>query len=283
MDDHDWGGDDLDLDAYLTKIGYGGGRGPTAETLRALQRAHVTSIPFENLDALLGRPVLLDVPSLTDKLVRRGRGGYCYEHTMLFAAALERLGFTFTAFHGRVMMGETERLRPATHALLRVTTGEGEVWLCDVGFGGGPLEPIPFEDGALVSQDGWRFRLEHAGTTLGVQEWRLHQYGPDGWIERHRFTLTPQFPVDYAVGNHYVSTHSRSPFTARPFVQRFTAERHEVLDGLTWTTTLPDGTATSRDLEPSALPEALERTFGITVDPQDAATIIASATPADPD
>src|SRR6266702_8874091 len=100
-----WDGDALDIEAYLARIGFPGERGPTVATLRALQFAHTTSIPFENLDSVLGRPVPLDLESLQDKLVRRRRGGYCYENVGLFAAALERLGFGVTALQGRVLMG----------------------------------------------------------------------------------------------------------------------------------------------------------------------------------
>jgi len=81
----------LDLDAYLARIGYDGGVDPTVETLAALHRAHVLSIPFENLDILLGRPIRLDLASLQAKLIRARRGGYCFEQNSLFAAVLERL------------------------------------------------------------------------------------------------------------------------------------------------------------------------------------------------
>jgi len=155
-----WDGEQLDLDAYLHRIGFDGDPAPTLAALRALHRGHVTSIPFENLEIMLGRGVPLDLASVQDKLVRRRRGGYCFEHTRLFAAALERLGFGFTALTGRVSMGSENKFRPATHALLRVETADDErAWLCDVGFGAGPLEPLEFADGATATQGGgWRYR-----------------------------------------------------------------------------------------------------------------------------
>src|ERR1700754_3662073 len=91
-----WDIEKLDLDAYLGRIGYGGPRTPTVETLRAVHRAHAYSIPFGNLDVVLGWGVLIDLESLQDKLVTGGRGGYCHEHNLLSAAALERLGFSVT-------------------------------------------------------------------------------------------------------------------------------------------------------------------------------------------
>src|SRR4029450_8706400 len=82
----------LDLDSYLERIGYEGPVEPTLEVLDALQLAHSTTIPFENLDILLGRPIRLDLTSLQGKLVRDRRGGDCFEHNTLFAAALEGVG-----------------------------------------------------------------------------------------------------------------------------------------------------------------------------------------------
>ncbi|MEU5876312.1 arylamine N-acetyltransferase [Spirillospora sp. NPDC047279] len=268
-DGYGWNGGELDLEAYLERIGYAGDRAPTVDTLRALQRAHTTSIPFENLEIMLGRPIPLDLAALQDKMVRSERGGYCYEHTKLFAAALERLGFTFTAVSARVTLGATGA-RPATHAALLVTAaGDDRTWLCDVGFGGGPLEPIVFAAGSEADQDGWRFRLEHRPDNL----WALHQHGAEGWVERHTFPLTPQYTIDYVVGNHFVSTSPRSPFTTRPFAQRFGPKEHHVLDGTTWTTTRPDGSAESREVERAGVPALLAEVFGISLDEADAARL----------
>ncbi|RFU42741.1 arylamine N-acetyltransferase [Actinomadura logoneensis] len=251
MDDM-WHGDDLDLDAYLNRIGFTGERAPTLAALRALQRGHTTSIPFENLEPVLGRPVLLDVPSLQEKLVRSPRGGYCFEHTALFAAVLERFGFDFTALVGRVVIGAPEgSVRPATHALVVVRPEDDErEWLCDVGFGSGPLEPLVLAEGIEVEQDGWGFRLVRLpDDEFGVRHWTLYQDGPDGWVRRHVFAQVPAFPVDYAVASHYVATHERSPFTGRVFAQKFTTDSLRQLDNLTLTTIRPDGKREIRELE----------------------------------
>ncbi|MFH8369760.1 arylamine N-acetyltransferase [Streptomyces sp. NPDC018031] len=259
----EWGGELLDLDAYLGRIGYTGERAPTLAVLRGLQRAHVTSIPFENGDAVLGIPVLLDVESVQDKLVRRQRGGYCYEHASLFAAVLERLGFRFTALSGRVTL-DSDKVLPATHALLAVTAADDErTWLCDVGFGSGPLGPVELADGAEAEFDGWRYRMVRRPNVSGIDDWWLRQYGPDGWVDRHTFTLLPQYPIDFVVGSHYVGTHPRSPFTKRLFTQRFSAERHDKLDGATWTVNRPDATRTERKITRDELPKVLAEEFGI--------------------
>src|SRR5690606_8248163 len=92
-----WQGDLIDLPAYLKRIGHDGGLDPTPQTLRALHRAHVTSIPFENLEIMVGRPVELSLDAVQAKLVGGPRGGYCFEHNRLFAGVLERLGYEIVA------------------------------------------------------------------------------------------------------------------------------------------------------------------------------------------
>ncbi|MFC4913746.1 arylamine N-acetyltransferase family protein [Actinomadura gamaensis] len=264
MDDM-WHGSDLDLDAYLARIGFDGERAPSLATLRALHRGHTTSLPFENLEPALQRPVLLDVPSLQDKLVRSRRGGYCFEHAALFAAALERLGYDFTALIGRIMVGAPEgAIRPATHALLLVRPEDDDrEWLCDVGFGGGPLEPLEFADGTVSEQDGWSFRLTRQDDDeFGVRHWALSELGADGWTRRHVFAQVPAFPIDFAVASHYVASHPRSPFVGRVFAQRFTAAVHRQLDNLTLITNWPDGTRETRELEPGEFGKVLAE-FGI--------------------
>ncbi|SEQ55853.1 arylamine N-acetyltransferase family protein [Streptomyces radiopugnans] len=278
--DRGWDGAELDLEAYLARIGHAGDRSPTEATLRALHRAHVLGVPFENLEIVLGRPVPLDLPALQDKIVRRARGGYCFEHARLFAAALERLGFGVGGLTSRVGMG-SGRVRPATHAVLRVETAEtaetGRVWICDVGFGGSPLEPLELADGARTSADGWEFRLERTATPLGAtaeaEEWTLHERRGAGedWSDLHAFTLNPQYAIDWAVGNHYVSTHPRSPFVRRPIVQRTGPDVRQALYGATWVTTArADGSRLTRELKPREVPEVLGDVFGIGLDAADA-------------
>lgn len=271
-----WNGAELDLDGYLARIGFDGERAPTVDTLRKLVRAHTTSIPFENLEILLDRPILLDLESLQNKLIRQRRGGYCYEHVGVFAAALERLGFGITALSARVTMGADEGLRPATHALLRVTTDDDDrVWLCDVGFGSGPLEPFELSMETTDFTAGeWKFRLEYTRGELDSDLWVLHQFGKDGWISRYTFATTPQYRIDFAVGNHFVSTSPRSPFTTRPYAQHFGPDIHLTVDGTTLITERPDGTSETRLIEASELPKILSEEFAIDLTETDAAALV---------
>jgi N-hydroxyarylamine O-acetyltransferase len=230
----------LDLEAYLARIGHPGSPGeldPTGETLFALHRAHVLSIPFENLDILLGRPIRLDIESLQAKLVRGRRGGYCFEQNALFAAVLEHLGFEVTRLAARVRMGD-DRSTPRTHMILAVDIG-GARWLADVGFGGDTLlDPIRFGDDEPVEQGAWSFQLVAEDDDVRV----LRGLRADVWIDLYAFTEEPQLPVDYEVGNHYTSTWPRSPFVTKVVVQRSGVnERWMMIEDELWVER-PDGT-----------------------------------------
>ena len=230
----------FDLGAYVARIGYRGPLEPTLECLDAVQLAHVSTIPFENLDLLLGLPIRLDIDRLQDKLVHGGRGGYCFEQNTLFAAALEAVGFGVTKLAARVRLGARE-VRPRTHMALRVEV-EGRGRLADVGFGGGCLlRSVPIEPGDPVDQFGWRFRLVD-----GVHGRVLQWFAPDGWRDLYSFTFEPQLPIDVEVANHFTSTHPSSPFTKTLTAQLSSPQRSLILRGRTLREVTPSGERTSR-------------------------------------
>jgi N-hydroxyarylamine O-acetyltransferase len=226
----------LDLQAYLARIGHTGELDPTIETLTALHRQHVLSIPFENLDILLGRPIRLDLESLQAKLVHGRRGGYCFEQNALFGAVLERLGFEVTGLAARVCMGD-DRSTPRTHMILGVDFG-GRRWLADVGFGGDTLlEPIAYDDDQAVLQGAWTFQLGDEGDVRVLRGLRA-----DGWMDLYAFTEEPQLPVDYEVANHYTSTWTRSPFVTKTIAQRSGLDERWMLIDDELRVERPDGT-----------------------------------------
>jgi N-hydroxyarylamine O-acetyltransferase len=198
----------FDLDAYFDRIGYAGPREPTAPVLAAIVQHHALSIPFENLDILLGRPILLDVASLEAKLVKRRRGGYCFEHNTLLGGVLRQLGFDVTPLAARVRwMVPRGVVLPRTHMLLVVRLG-GERLLVDGGFGGvGVAAPLrmDFEGEQPSLYEPQRIVLTDAGRLL-----RTRMAGE--WRDLYVFTDEPQFAVDFEMANWFTSTNPGSRF-----------------------------------------------------------------------
>ena len=209
----------LDLDAYFDRIRWGGSARPTYETLAGVLRAHMASIPFENLDVLLGRPIRLDLDSLQRKLVRARRGGYCFEHGTLFGAVIEAMGFKPVRHTARVIMFTPRTAASRTHMFLSVPVAEG-TFVVDPGFGAlAPRVPVPLRDGVearigpeahWMARDGphWILRSRTAGKES------------DCWIT----TLEADNPVDFEMGSHYVATHPDSPFVNRMMMRALTAD-----------------------------------------------------------
>jgi N-hydroxyarylamine O-acetyltransferase len=202
------------LEQYLARIEYRQELKPTLITLESLHLAHVTHIPFENLDVLLRRPIKLDPQSLWAKLITGGRGGYCFEQNAVFAAVLEEIGFRVTRLAARVRMNAL-RPRPRTHMLLGVTIDD-QLLLADVGFGSaGLLHPIALRVDEVAEHFGWKYRVVEDGMLKVLQ---LHQ--PGGWLDLYAFTLEEQQPVDYEMASYYTSTHPHSSFVHTLLVQR---------------------------------------------------------------
>ena len=206
----------MDVHAYLRRIDYHGSLEPTATTLAALQGAHLWNVPFENLDVHLGRPIVLALPALYEKIVEHRRGGFCYELNGLFAWLLRELGFDVSLLSGRVF--EQGQEGPEfDHLTLAVQAG-GE-WLTDVGFGDSFLRPLRLDGDDEVAQDSGTFRLRQAGA-----ERMLERSRPAGapWEPQYVFSLTPRALSDFSAMCRHHQTSPLSTFTRRTICSRAT-------------------------------------------------------------
>lgn len=215
---------DAEVGEYLDRIGLSG-----RPALAELTRAHVEAIPFENVDVVLGRHRGIGLDAVVDKLVRRRRGGYCYEHARLFAAVLEHLGYPVRTVMARV---QADRGGPRTHRALIV-----DDQLVDVGFGAGMLVPMPLRDGAVVDQAGWEHRLEREPDG----QWTLVRPTRAGEERAYLLDPRPSQPADDEVAHHYTSTHPSSPFTGQLVVMRLAPGVSRRLVRHTLTTEHADG------------------------------------------
>lgn len=252
----------LDLDAYLRRIGHAGDRAPTLDTLRAIVWQHGTTIPFENLDPFLGREVAIDLASVQRKLVRDGRGGYCFEHNGLLQAALEALGFHVTPLAARVVWNaDPDAITARGHMLLRVELDHGP-HLVDVGFGGATLTGVlRLEPDVVQDTPHERFRLTERDGDLHLQV----EIGGT-WRTAYRFDLQRQHPVDYEAANYYLSTHPRSHFRTGLIAARPATDRRYALGGRRLTVHHLDGPSEHHTITTAAeLRRVLERDFLLTV------------------
>jgi len=204
------------LALYLQRLGFDAPPAPTLETLRQLQLRHTGAFAFENLTTLSGEPVLIDLPSIEQKVLFDGRGGYCYELNNLFLALLQELGFDARGISGRVVMGQPEGAWTARTHRLSLVTLDGVRYITDVGFGGMvPTAPLILDTDAeqLTPHEPYRIERHEDGYTL-----RANVGGE--WRPMYIFDLQRQEDTDYTVGNWYVSTHPESSFARQLMVAR---------------------------------------------------------------
>jgi len=209
--------DSLDLDAYFARIGYAGSRAPTLATLHAIAGGHVRSIPFENLNVLLGRGIDLDPVAVERKLVHARRGGYCFEQNSHLLHVLLALGYRATPLSARVRWQRARDFTPPrTHLFVRVDLAEGP-WLVDAGVGGLSLtSAIPLDD------SGTELPTPHEPRRIvreGARRFHQVRFGPE-WHDVCEFTLEEMPPIDRELANWWTSTSPQSKFRQNLVVGR---------------------------------------------------------------
>ncbi|HUG83026.1 MAG TPA: arylamine N-acetyltransferase, partial [Euzebya sp.] len=182
-----------EVGAYLRRLGLPPVLGPPDEgLLRLLQRAHARVVPFENLDIEAGVPIRLDLDHLLDKVVRRWRGGFCYELNGLFHALLVNLGFDAWLVEARTRGEDTGGQKGALgprfdHTRILVAVGDRRL-LVDVGDGASPLVPMVLDDDRPVDVGPGVLRLVADG-----EGWRTDIRRADGgWSRDWWFDDVPQ-------------------------------------------------------------------------------------------
>ncbi|MEZ0579598.1 arylamine N-acetyltransferase [Nocardioides sp. MH1] len=247
MTESPWQIDELDLDGYLARLGVAA-EPPGRAGLDALHEAHVRTFTFDNIDVLLDAHPGVTLAVLNEKFVGRGRGGYCFEHSTVFAAALERLGYEVRRHLGRVGDPATGSVQGRTHMTVEVLL-DGERLLCDPGFGMSLLRPVPLVDGAESDQRGWpyRVRLDEEGG------WQLLRLRDGDWEVTHTTDELPVRPVDVVIGHHYTSTFPASHFRSTLMITRHEEGRHVTVTATHVTVRRPGAPTEHRDLRPGEL------------------------------
>ncbi|NMO92219.1 arylamine N-acetyltransferase [Actinomycetospora sp. TBRC 11914] len=236
----------MDVAEYLARIG-----ASAEDDLATLTDRHYHAVPFENLSIHLGEPIDTHPDALFDKIVRRHRGGFCYELNGLFAALLAELGYDVAFLGARVHAGETDTA-PLAHQALRVTGDDRVARLVDVGFGGfcvpalelaapsTQVDPQPGGDVEVVGPDGG------SGYRLDGREYARRDFGPTCW-------WTANHPDS-------VFTHGPTCTLPRSPAGRVTLAGHQLIR------TAADGTRTEDELSDDEALAAYRDLFGIVLD-----------------
>ncbi|XP_056869480.1 arylamine N-acetyltransferase, pineal gland isozyme NAT-10-like [Takifugu flavidus] len=261
----------MNVQKYLTRIGFSGPTEPTLEVLGSLHSSHLHSVPFENLTIHSGGRVHLDLPVLYEKIVNQNRGGFCYEVNGLFSWLLRQLGFQVTVLSAQVKSRMTGFYGPPFDHMILMVVIDGKRWLCDVGFGV-PVFPTPLSlDTGDLQEKGHRVYRLRSTDGMTFLEWQQEENrGTDGdWVEIYKFTLEPRCFQDFFQMCQYHQTSPCSLFFCKSLCMLFKSNSKVSYIGRRLTTTkFPDGPVgeveiTTRELKDEEVPGILVETFGI--------------------
>ena len=242
------------LHGYLRRIEYGGPMSPSLQTLRALHRAHLCAIPYENIDVQLGRTLPLDVDRMYDKLVTQRRGGWCYEMNGLFSWALRELGFDVDILGSGVGAREAGPSAMMGHLIVRVNLERP--YLADVGFGNGFYLPLPLDEGTYSDGifDGYRLERTPDG-------WRFHNHALFG--DTYDFTEQAFSLEDFTAKSTWQQTSPESTFVQNLVCHRYGDDGVLTLRGAVLRKYTPHGTREEIAQSKGHLAEMLDRHFSL--------------------
>lgn len=207
--------------AYLDRLGFQEDPGVSLKILRGLHHCHLLSVPFENLDIHHRIPIVLDSERWFEKIVRRQRGGICYELNGLFGSLLASLGFRVTYLSAQVAQADQSYSPDYDHLLLQVMLEES--WLADVGFGRTFWDPLCLSKQGSDSDNS--YCLDQQDPYWKVQRKNSHGF----WIPQFRFTLDPRSLLDFQERCDFHQYSFKSLLAQKRFCTRATPHGHITL------------------------------------------------------
>ncbi|HEX6620976.1 MAG TPA: arylamine N-acetyltransferase [Solirubrobacteraceae bacterium] len=252
---------------YLERIGAADVGPPSAAALAHLQARHLESVVFENLEIQRGRPTTVDYGESTERIVKHGRGGYCFHLNGAFGLLLEALGYEVTRRRGTVQPPpETAPGRHLNHLVVLVhglpTSDHPEgTWWAEVGFGDGSIRPLALRAG-LEPWDDEPHTYELRPSPMYAGGWRMLQGAGDdvGIIDVD--TEEPQ-AAEIAAAHAHLSTSPQSRFVRTATFQRRDASGVDILRARTLSRIERDATRTRLLADEGEWFGALADVFGL--------------------
>jgi N-hydroxyarylamine O-acetyltransferase len=210
---------DSEITQYLSRIKIDACNADLAGLMK-LQEQHTENIPFENLDIVVGREISLDYHRLFEKIIRKNRGGYCFESNILYAKLLKALGFSPQPVLGRVWLSNPKRIPPRNHLAYLVEL-DGKTYLTDVGFGG-LITRIPLDinlSSPVHDKDGLMRVVQ-----LNEREFMVQRQNEKGWANQYSFENIEISRRDIEISHYYMSTNPESHLYYHKCIGRNTKE-----------------------------------------------------------
>lgn len=231
----------------------------TVDFLGRVQTGCVLHIAYENLDLLAGKPLALDADALYDKIVLRGRGGYCFELNGLLTHMFREMGFAVSERFARFLRGE--KVVPMRRHRLTIVHMEDGDYLCDIGVGQiAPRLPLKIEEHTIQTQNGETYRFTR-DARHGWVLWEMHH---GEWREYLGFADEAAFGVDFVQPSFFCEKHPDSPFNKDYMLAIKTETGRRTIDGRTYKVFAGEELVyIEEDISDARLDELLANEFGL--------------------
>jgi len=203
----------MEAEKYLERINYSDKTEPEMEVLKALQKKHLLSVPFENLDIHDKIPIELDLANIFKKVVIERRGGFCYELNGIFHELLNSIGFDVKMISARVFDQTQQIFSPEFDHLAIIAKIESVDYLADVGFGEFAFSPLKIELNTIHNDERGSFRIEKYDDLY----YKVAKRAGDNWGPEYMFTLKKRDLSEFKDMCHYNQTSPLSHFTQNKF------------------------------------------------------------------
>lgn len=221
-----------DIGMALERIGLDpkGDYSPSVDNLQKLMYAHITHVPYENLDIYdYKRRIDFALPHLFEKFVLNRRGGYCYEINGFFMGILEALGYDCYPLSGRLLFGK-DVAGPMSHRTTIVTI-DGEQYLCDIGYGAGCAEgPVSLSHPGIQDILGYKFSIRHHDGELYGDMTLVKHFDDGTQSDFYTCYKKPHTLLDFVGPNYNTSINPDSPFQKKRVVRLRTETGSIVID-----------------------------------------------------
>jgi len=246
---------------------------PSLAFLADITRRHVDAFAFASIGPRLGDDLPLDLEALFDRIVVRGRGGYCFEQNGLLFDVLDELGFNPRVQLARVIYNRTT-LPGLTHRVTIVDL-DGHPYVADVGFGPlGPPHPVPLPGLDQVDQQ-FRVAEPHPG------EHHMQTRVDGEWFSLYRFQLGPYGQADCELGHFYSHRHPDATFVNHLVASRILDGEVRSLRNRGYRIMRAEGDIETDIVDAAQLKRLLEQDFGLLVTDDEAARLFDQAPAAD--
>jgi len=251
---------------YLKRIRFSGEARADFATLSELQYKHFLSVPYENLDILNHVPLSLEINDLYEKIVERGRGGYCFELNALFNWLLCEIGFKTNSYFARFLLNELDvSLVMRRHRIMRVEI-DGVSYITDVGVGAiTPERPLKLIENEPTEIRGVTYKFDKDPFLGWVLNFKINGENSE-WRWLYSFTEEEQMEIDFVQPNFYCQYHPESIFNKQNMVAIRTENGKCAIDGNVFKIIDFYGNVSEkRECADGEIPKVLEQYFEIKV------------------